>query len=957
MKKNVMRGLICAVAVACSTAPAVTLLPVVGAAPAQPNVAGHPSNRFQPGPLPIPNEKALVDKAGELNRTFPNIVTKLPDQPAQLVKKRDAEAALQRAVADYERQIAALQENMRTNTALTGENGQANQNYEKQRQVYEAAVTARNEAIKKLREVEEFNRDIDSRNAEAKRLYDDAMRSYNESKQKYDTAKAEYDRWERANAGIRKKNDELRARYEREYQEYENKLADYRVKKAAYDEFVKRQIGAGADPLHAIQPTELAAGQPFKLTHRPGTGRKSDIYHVRINGRDPEYQRNCERVQDPLAAKNSTHAFACSVKRGDKIEVIWRGRAIDKATGRRMDLKITLDNIALFDRGRELGLSPQVPGAARGNNATIWIPSNSLDNFTFDNIASADQKHEYTYSDNGQPYDKMFYITMGSLDYSLMDGSFGEEYTAEFAAPKSGVKATFLNRDTYIDTSAQRVEGGGETATSRAFFISNRYRREYYPNDLEGHTNDREQSITKIGVTFLVENGAKVATGNTIHTGFRGGLNFRETREPQDRRFTYNWIHNEILSTAETIARTRVEPIPPVAPTPPRYQPLPETPVVPPEPVHPPVPTVLEKKPLPEVPEPPTPPTQPNAKPLVPANYRLAHINVMERGNLKILKEVTEPNRVYYPGDTITYKITVGNTGQDDINDIEVRDIVSDGLDANTVAIKAPQKVHTTADRNKVRIERLAGGETVSFTVSATVKNNTKNKNVVNTARATTPDDPGKGVGEECVDNTTLAADTDGCDIVETPVSEPPAPHIEVQKLINGHDANTMQEAFGLHSALGGTMDITYVVRNTGNTDIKGIHVTDNIPQINEQLKTAMFTKGNKTFANGKLDLAAGEEATTTLRQVDSPRQGVFHNNIATAEGKPNHPGYKTPPPPVAANDPAWAFRYPKVNLPQTGATELAGLGAVLAGLFGGALWMSRRKPKALGGDTTNSDE
>lgn len=163
-------------------------------------------------------------------------------------------------------------------------------------------------------------------------------------------------------------------------------------------------------------------------------------------------------------------------------------------------------------------------------------------------------------------------------------------------------------------------------------------------------------------------------------------------------------------------------------------------------------------------------------------------------------------------------------------------------------------------------------------------------------------------------------------------------PEIKLTKFINGHDANDKISAVWL-PANAETMDVKFVVENTGKSPLTDVLVTDRIDgtdnqYINEALGTAVFTVTRKdgtvehNIPNGMVVLQPGDKAETTLAGMASPEINKLHRNDATVVGT-----WRTPND-VTDSDPAHAYRLPtNIPLPPTGDWPFL----ILLLLFGGA--------------------
>ena len=115
--------------------------------------------------------------------------------------------------------------------------------------------------------------------------------------------------------------------------------------------------------------------------------------------------------------------------------------------------------------------------------------------------------------------------------------------------------------------------------------------------------------------------------------------------------------------------------------------------------------------------------------------------------------------------------------------------------------------------------------------------------------------------------------DTDGAANNEACTTVTGTPGIKIVKYINGGDADT---APGVEVAVGSTMNITYVVTNTGNQPLSGVTVTDD-KVAEADIKAATGFDGN---------LAVGASTTFTATYA-APAAGMQHTNVGTAHGTP----------------------------------------------------------------------
>ena len=127
----------------------------------------------------------------------------------------------------------------------------------------------------------------------------------------------------------------------------------------------------------------------------------------------------------------------------------------------------------------------------------------------------------------------------------------------------------------------------------------------------------------------------------------------------------------------------------------------------------------------------------------------------------------------------------------------------------------------------------------------------------------------------------TPVTDTDPANYIGEP---PPNPSIDVEKLVNGEDADS--EAAAVHVPVESTLLFAYVVTNTGDVTLNSVSVTDN---------------AGLTVTCPKTTLAPGESMTCT---ASTAALAGLHTNIATASGTPESGS------PVTDTDPANYFGF-----------------------------------------------
>lgn len=837
-----------------------------------------------------------------------------------IVREVDAtmtQEAFLEAHADYARQIAEIDQAIEQATEAMAMYDYDMNYFEQAKAQFDNALIAREEVQATRDQLIADNEAIVIANQELTDKYDEAMAAYDQAVEHYNEALALREEIERFNDEAEAINAGLMDLYSVEVQAYEDELARYNQLKTEYDQQIALQIGEDANPEVALSPERLAIDQPFEIIEN-----RNDLHSVehKRDGRN----RTCSQRTSLWTLYNSNRATLCTVQNGDTITATWRNRAVDKATGRRLNLEIFIDNIVIADKSPGLDKHPHNPAGKH----TVMVYSNSIDNFGLDGVASVDQTYRYTYADTGEAYDKPYYLTIGSLDFSEEarpnSGHIRQNpptFMREFVAPKEGVIASFIGKDSIIGPYMQTVFGEAATVTPRAFYAL----PNSYPEVLRWHDDSQDEAISMIGVTFLVDGEATVATGNS-----RSSNRFFETREAsadgRNAGFAYRWMYNHILSSYATVAPTIEdwELIPPTPPEEPDWSPTKPMTDLPPEPVEPEALELIPLNELPEVPGFPMVPILPIEPNPVNAEFRLWDIRQLALGQLHVHKDLISDQAYLHPGDEVTFQLEVGNLGQSRLRDVTLFDFDAYGLVDGSLEFVSADNPEINLDDAQLTQEglalslgELAPGEVHTLTATAQLDQfpaDSASGSARNILRATSPDDPEAGVLDGEV-NDSLETDTDGYDHIDLEIVEAAAPAVEITKYINGYDADTEDEAVALIDTTE-VMTITYEVVNTGNTRLVDLEVTDDVEWINEMLIGIETEAG----VNGDITLDVGESVTITLTGVTAPEHAQLHVNTGTITGTPDDPRVIEATP-VSNDDSAHAFRFNNTAefLPNTG--------------------------------------
>lgn len=204
-------------------------------------------------------------------------------------------------------------------------------------------------------------------------------------------------------------------------------------------------------------------------------------------------------------------------------------------------------------------------------------------------------------------------------------------------------------------------------------------------------------------------------------------------------------------------------------------------------------------------------------------------INGNQNPDILVIKSAN-PDEFTQAGDEITYSITVTNTGNVTLTDVEVTDPLTGFTDV---------------------IPSLAPGETVTLTTTYTVTAaDVANGSITNTASAsgTSPD------GDDISDNDSNTIFPDGQN----------RPSIRIDKNVS---------PLG-YSAAGETLTYTLRVTNTGNVDLTSIAVTDPLAGFSEQilsLSPGSFEVFTFPYEVTQEDVDLGEISNTATAQTDNP--------------------------------------------------------------------------------------
>lgn len=313
--------------------------------------------------------------------------------------------------------------------------------------------------------------------------------------------------------GIRNWNTNTQSDYKSQSDAINNAIATQKQKYREWKSHYDQQM-AGSDPAHAIKTANIYVPNQIEIA-------KKDV-EVTINQpnrKDPLWKG--ERWDNMY---NSQHDYVIEYPK-DGLTITWHNAAIDKATGRSLDITWVLNNIVTIPkdspsnmanegirRQAEHGWAPPAADSTEVNSRPeISVYSNPIDEIGWYNVAGFTAKETLTYSDNGQEYNGTYYRTAGSLNAQYVMEHW------EFASPVSGVLGSYIANDSLILPDEQDVSGYASAVTKKAFMIGPE--REYGPGMGGAYGDTTRNALTKEGITFLVNNNSIIAYGVSGATG------------------------------------------------------------------------------------------------------------------------------------------------------------------------------------------------------------------------------------------------------------------------------------------------------------------------------------------------------------------------------------------------------------------------------------------------------
>ena len=215
-------------------------------------------------------------------------------------------------------------------------------------------------------------------------------------------------------------------------------------------------------------------------------------------------------------------------------------------------------------------------------------------------------------------------------------------------------------------------------------------------------------------------------------------------------------------------------------------------------------------------------------------------------------------------GNTVTYTVQVQNAGQGPATGVSVTDLAPAGLD--NVTLSAPSM--GTVSGLDWNVGNMAPGAVEQVTVKGTVSA-TATGDLVNTAVVSSNEDSYIGDPATCQDNTTLAGDTDQCDLVPVTVANP---DLRILKERNGTSA----------IRVGDTVSYKVTVANQGKGAATNVVSSDIAPADLTGVTLSAPSLGTVSGLNWNIGtLPAGQNATVTV--TGTVRAGASGNLVNTA--------------------------------------------------------------------------
>ena len=237
-------------------------------------------------------------------------------------------------------------------------------------------------------------------------------------------------------------------------------------------------------------------------------------------------------------------------------------------------------------------------------------------------------------------------------------------------------------------------------------------------------------------------------------------------------------------------------------------------------------------------------------------------------------------------GDIINYTITVVNTGNTDLRDVVLDDVISDLNGDRLTLTSGPSFISASLGSIEGKLRQ---GELATYTASFIITQQAIDAGGVSNTVTVVASSPGKT--NDIFDISDDGDDTDGNSendptITRTLTTPPPSPSVELTKAASVSDTNG-DGTIGL----GDTITYTLVVTNTGNDDLSGVVITD---VLSDLAGNALTLTSQPTFISANLgstegSLQVGEQATYSATFIVNNQAmnagGVSNTATVTAQG------------------------------------------------------------------------